>query len=100
MTMRRQDVIAKLRRESRELAQTYGVKSLALFGSVARDEATKKSDVDLLIEFDRPIDLFHFFRVQHRIEDLLGVRRVDLLMPDAIRPAFRQRILREKISIG
>lgn len=98
--MNRRDVISKLARQRSSLAKEYGVKSLALFGSVARDEATDDSDVDLLVEFDRPIGLFHLFRVQHRLESLLGVHRVDLLMPDAIHPALRDRILRERIAIG
>jgi len=43
------------------------VRSLELFGSVARGEAGPNSDVDLLVEFDRPVGLFHFFRVQRRL---------------------------------
>jgi uncharacterized protein len=72
------------------------VRSLDLFGSVARDEASADSDVDLLVEFDRPIGLFHFFRVQQRLEDLLGAR-VDLVMRDAVKPQLRERIFAEAI---
>ena len=50
-----------------------GVKSLELFGSVAREEARPDSDVDFSGEFERPLGLFQFFRVQHYQEDLLGV---------------------------
>ena len=42
----------------REVLQSMGVKSLALFGSVVRDEATEASDVDLLAEFGQPVGLF------------------------------------------
>jgi predicted nucleotidyltransferase len=73
-----------------------GVRSLDLFGSVARDEASADSDVDLLVEFDRPIGLFHFFRVQGRLEELLGAR-VDLVMRDAVKPQLRERIFAEAI---
>jgi hypothetical protein len=46
-----------LQAQNAELRQQYGVKALSLFGPVARDEATSASDVDLLVEFDRPVDL-------------------------------------------
>ena len=81
-----------------KLAADFGVKSLALFGSVVRDEATDASDVDFLVEFDgRPIGLFHLSRTQHYLETILGVPRVDLVMRDGIKPALRERILREAI---
>ena len=56
--MKRDQALATLRIEKDRLSRDYGVKSLALFGSVARDEATAVSDVDLLVEFDRPTGLF------------------------------------------
>jgi predicted nucleotidyltransferase len=55
--MKRDEVIRVLREHRGELREQFGVKSLALFGSVARDEATGTSDVDLLVEFERPIGL-------------------------------------------
>lgn len=50
----------------------FGVARLALFGSVACDEARQDSDVDLLVEFDRPVGLFRFMELQSHLEDLLG----------------------------
>ena len=52
--------------------QELGVKSLDLFGSVAREQAKPDSDVDFLVEFSKPIGFFDFFRVQHYLEDILG----------------------------
>jgi predicted nucleotidyltransferase len=74
----------------------FGVCSLDLFGSGARNEARADSDVDLLVDFERPIGLFHFFRVQRRLEELLGAR-VDLVMRDAVKPQLRERIFAEAI---
>ena len=73
-----------------------GVRSLSVFGSVARDEAGPDSDVDLLVEFDdsRPVGLFAFVRLKEYLQDLLG-RRVDLTTRKALRPEFRDRILAE-----
>jgi len=61
-----------------------GVASLAIFGSAARDEAVAGSDIDLLIEFDRDIGVFHFFTVQHRLEEILNVPRVDMVQRGAL----------------
>ena len=96
--MNRDQVLAILARHRGTLARDFGVKSLALFGSVVRDEATPASDVDLLVEFDgRPVGLFHLSRTQHFLESILGVARVDLVLRDGVKPALKERILREAI---
>jgi len=82
-----------LRQYSQEL-RTCGVKSLALFGSVARGEAGPKSDVDILIEFHRPIGMIAFLRLRYRLQEILGCR-VDLVTPKALKRQLRDRILAE-----
>jgi predicted nucleotidyltransferase len=91
----RVEVVRRLADARAELAG-LGVRSLDLFGSVARGEAGPDSDVDLLVVFDRPIGLFHFFRVQLRLEDILGCR-VDLVMRDAVKRQLRDRIFAEAV---
>jgi len=93
--MTRDEVLRRLAEGRAELAQ-LGVRSLDLFGSVARGEAGSGSDVDLLVEFDRAIGLFHFFRVQQRLEEMLGCR-VDLVMRDAVKRQLRERIFSEAV---
>lgn len=74
------------------------IRSLSLFGSVARDEALDASDVDILVDFDEghPTGLFEFIGVMNYLEDLLGCR-VDLVMTDSLRKEFREQVLREAI---
>jgi predicted nucleotidyltransferase len=91
-----QEQVRRCLAEARSELGALGVRSLDLFGSVARGEASPDSDVDLLVEFDRPIGLFHFFRVQRRLEEILDAR-VDLVMRDAVKPQLRDRILAEAI---
>ena len=93
--MRREEALRRLAGHRDELA-AMGAGSLSLFGSVARDEAGPDSDVDILIEFDRPLDLFDLGRIQVRLEEILG-RRVDLVMPDTLRPRLRASVLDEAI---
>ncbi len=91
----RDDVLHRLAETRAELA-SLGVRSLDLFGSVARGEAGPGSDVDLLVEFDKPIGLIHFFRVQRRIEEILGCH-VDLVMREAVKPQLRDQIFAEAV---
>ncbi len=71
-----------------------GVRSLALFGSVARNKASHKSDVDILIDFDSKLGLFGFVRLKNYLEELLHCD-VDLVTKSALHPALRKRILSE-----
>ncbi len=73
-----------------------GVRSLSLFGSVARDEAAEGSDVDLLVDFDRPVGLFHVFYVRERLSAILGCD-VDLVTRGGLRPELREAILAEAV---
>jgi len=90
-------VSALLKRHQADLCQR-GVKSLAVLGSVARGEAAASSDIDVLVEFDRPVGLFEFIRLKYYLEELTGCR-VDLVTPDAIRPAMRAGILSEAVYV-
>lgn len=98
--MRRDDVIRILHRHREQLAHQYGVKSLALFGSVARDEAADCSDIDLLVEFDgRPISLFHLGGLHQSLTEMLGANNIDLVLRESIIPALKDRILGEAIDV-
>jgi predicted nucleotidyltransferase len=92
-------LLQRLNAHKKEL-EDMGVKSLDLFGSLAKDAANELSDVDLIIEFDHSIGVFHFFKVQHRIEEILGVEKVDLVQKGAIRPSLKENILAEAINVA
>lgn len=87
------DVLAAHRPQLRAM----GIRSLALFGSVAKDEATEDSDVDLLVEFDRPIGLFGLQDVRDHLTNLLGYP-VDLVPRSSLKRQLRQRILAEAVD--
>ena len=95
--MKRDDVLSILS-ANRDRLREFSVKSIAVFGSVARDEALQTSDVDLLVEFEtgRPVGLFLFIRLKQFLEELLGCP-VDLATPEALREPMRKRILEEAI---
>ena len=91
----REDVLARIDRAAPEL-RAHAVKELWLFGSAAREELKAGSDIDILVDFAAPVTLFEFARLRRRLEALLG-RSVDLVTRDALKPQFREQILREAV---
>jgi predicted nucleotidyltransferase len=93
--MKRNEVLEILATHRQQL-EDLGVKSLSLFGSVARDEARFDSDVDLLVEFNHQGGLFQLLRVQHYLEDILGCS-VDLGTADSLKEHLREPVLKDVI---
>jgi predicted nucleotidyltransferase len=87
-----------LRRAMPELRQQFGVRALGVFGSYVRGDQRVGSDLDVLVEFDRPISLLDFVDLETRISELLGVK-VDLVMKSALKPNIGRRILGEVVLI-
>jgi hypothetical protein len=81
----------------KELEDKYYVKSIAIFGSYTRNEQTPESDVDILVEFSKPVGLL-FVHLADYLEEILGVK-VDLMTPEAIKPNRRRYILEELIYV-
>ncbi len=95
---RRSEVLETLGRHKREFAARYGITSLGVFGSVARDEADEGSDVDIVYETDSP-NLFRTVRMKQELEALLR-RRVDVVRwRDRLSPRLRERIAREAVYV-
>lgn len=97
--MTKKELENKLTAHGHELRK-MGVVSLAVFGSVARNESTQQSDIDLLVDFDREISLFYLFEIQHRLEEIIGVPKIDLIQRGAIHPALRDQILSEAVNVA
>ena len=97
--MKRNDVLRILQKERQELVDHYNISALSVFGSVARDDARQDSDVDILVEFSRPVGLFQFIELQQRLEALLG-SRVDLGTPRSLKPRIKEQALQEAIRVA
>jgi predicted nucleotidyltransferase len=96
--MSRDELLALIRAHRDEL-EHLGVNTLSVFGSMARGQVRDESDVDVLVDFARPVGLFEFARLKLYLEDLLG-RPVDLVTPQALRDEFRESILREAVRVA
>ncbi len=80
------------------LTREFGVKSLALFGSMARDQASDGSDVDILVTLDGPATSARYFGLQFYLEDLLG-RSVDLVTDKALRSELRPYVESDAVHV-
>ena len=96
--MRRDHVLRTLRAHTVEL-RGFGVKSLRLFGSVARDEADDGSDVDLLVGFEKPPGFSSFMKLRIFLADLLGAK-VDLVTESGLRDRVRPYVEKDAIRVA
>jgi len=87
-----------LARNRGELRRRFKVKDIGVFGSYVRGEQTKKSDVDILVEFKEPVGFFEFIALEDYLSGLLGVK-VDLVSRKALKPRIGERILKEVVRV-
>ena len=96
--MKRETAMALLKEQKEVLHSRFGVTRLGLFGSVARDEATSSSDVDVVMEMEHP-NLFVAVNIKEELEEALGVR-VDLVRyRERMNPFLKKRIDKEAIYV-
>jgi predicted nucleotidyltransferase len=96
--MGRDEVLSVLTAHQSEL-EGFGVQSLRLFGSVAREEAAADSDVDLLVSFQEKPTFSGYMKLRIFLEDLLGAR-VDLVTESGLREAVRPYAERDAIRVA
>ena len=97
-TMNRADALKQLKAHKARLSGEFGVEDIAVFDSLARDDAAAGSDIDILVRFDGPATSRRYFGLQFYLEDLLGCS-VDLVTDKALRPELRPYIEREAVHV-
>lgn len=90
--------IEEVKQKILPILKPYGVRRAGLFGSCVREEMGGESDIDILVEIDKDINLLDFVALKLEIEDALG-RRVDLVEYSAIKPLMRESILSEQVVV-
>lgn len=96
--MNKEQVLKTLKEHKKEI-QKFHIERIYLFGSVARNEDTSKSDIDILIKFDIPPTYDLYIELKFYLEDLLG-RKVDLVTEDAVRVEIRPFIDQDLIRVA
>lgn len=90
--------IEEIKRKIVPILKKYGITKAGIFGSVARDEETKKSDIGILVEINAIMSLLDFVGLKLELEDALGMH-VDLGEYSAIKPVVKEQILNEEVAI-
>jgi uncharacterized protein len=94
----REEVLAALREALPDLRQRWPIRSLGIFGSIARDDADVDSDVDVLVEFERPIGLSAFLALEDALRATVG-RPVDLVSRAALKSHIGRHALRDLVPL-
>ena len=88
------DVVEIIREHLADVRKRFGVKEIGVFGSYSRAEETDVSDVDVLVAFEKPVDIFTFLELKEYLETVLN-RKVDLVTEKALKPMIKDRVLSE-----
>ncbi|MBU4245941.1 MAG: nucleotidyltransferase family protein [Nanoarchaeota archaeon] len=79
-----------------ELREKFKVLEIGVFGSYAKGEQKKQSDLDILVEFYEPVGLFRFIELEEHLEKLLNAK-IDLVSKKALKPHIGEHILKEVV---
>ena len=97
--MRSLEEIKKISTEHKEeLREKFKVRDLGIFGSYVRGEQKRRSDIDVLVSFEKPIGLFEFMDLEEYLKKLFGAK-IDLVSKKALKPYIGKYILEEVVYI-
>jgi len=99
MDMENLEEIKKILKEHKgTLRERFHVDNIAIFGSYARKEASRESDIDILVEFSKPVGFVTFIRLENYLTELIG-KKVDLVTKKALKPNIGKIILQELVHV-
>ncbi len=94
----KEKIIDFLEEETNFLKEAYHVNTIGLFGSYAREEQNETSDLDLLVEFTKPISYFTLFKLEDYLSDKLGVH-VEIVTPGGLKELLKPTIMRDVVYV-
>lgn len=86
---------SEIEKRIRPVLSKYGVISVSLVGSTARDEHSNISDIDLIVEMHQPVSLLTFSKIKRELEKTLN-KKVDLIERSALKPRLREHMLKDE----
>ncbi len=94
----KEKILKTIKDEFSYLNEKYGVRKIGLFGSYSRGEAREGSDIDLLVEFEKPIGFFKFIELEDHLTHRLGVK-VELVTDDALKPLVKPQVMEDIVYV-
>ena len=94
-----EQIYRTLQQHFNKLQEQYSVKTLGVFGSYARREATKSSDIDVLVEFDGALTFDKYMNLKFFLEDLFD-KKTDLVIKNDIKQQIKEKVLKETIYVS
>lgn len=92
------DILRILKEEMPRLKERHGISKIGLFGSYSRGEQDADSDIDLLVQIERPIGFFKFVAIEEYLKEKLG-SRVEMVMEDALKPVIKPYVMKEVVYV-
>ena len=98
--MDKQDILNYLKSQQDRYSQRFGIKFIGIFGSLARDEATKESDIDILYEIqkDKKLSIFNYLKLKNELENAFH-KKVDLVREKALKPKIKDYLYKDLIYV-
>jgi len=94
-----EQIKTKLGEDREHIYKTFYVRRIGVFGSFVRNKQTRRSDVDILVEFRKGHkDFFNYMRLKYYLEASLG-KKVDLVIREAVKPRLRERVFNEVVYV-
>jgi len=94
----KEEILKILKDEFPYLKEEYGVKKIGVFGSYSRAEQDIKSDVDILIQFEKPIGFFKFIAIEDYLSERLKAK-VELVTEDALKPIIKPYVMEDVVYV-
>lgn len=88
------DIEIIIQKHRKELEEEFGLREIGIFGSYVRGEQLKDSDIDVLVEIERPMGFIKFIKLENHLSQIFGTK-VDLVTKKALKPYIGKRILQE-----
>ena len=96
--MIKDDIIKRIAARKDELRREYGLRRIGLFGSYARGDASEGSDIDIVVELDKP-DMFHLIGIMQTLQEALGSKVDVVRLRDRMNSSLRRRIERDAVYV-
>jgi predicted nucleotidyltransferase len=77
------------------IIKEYNINYAAIFGSYARGEETKTSDLDILVSFTKPVTYFDLIEIEEKIADKVKIKKIDLITKKALHPAIKKHVMKD-----